>query len=146
MNNEYGDEHDQAEADVAEVIEDRHFSVPTTNAGQVSEAGHQGGLVTLVVNASNPVVQLLGRDYPRTAAYVLAVDAPVFLATSKENAQASIGPQVTAGAAAPLVSPSGYLPALVNYPWMNGDELWAGMIGSTPTRISVEVCRRLEQR
>lgn len=136
----------EIEQELAHVVQDEKFSVPTSNAGQVSQAAHQGILFTLVVNASNPVVRLLGRDHERAIAYITPVDAPVLIANTEENAQNAIAAvaQPASGAAAPQISTTGYVPQGIAYPWANGDMLWAGIIGTTPTRISVQVCRRLD--
>lgn len=83
---------------VAEAQASGQFTVPITQAGQAAAAARQGLLATPAVTAANPVTQLLGRDPDRTIAWLIAVDAPVLLAASKELAQ-------QANAAAPAAAP-----------------------------------------
>ena len=117
--------------------------VSTTNAGQVSQAGHQGIYSTSIVNSSQPVTQLLGRDDDRTAAVVVAVDGPVILGSSQQTVQQALAAQPASPVTSPEASSAVYVPAGLSYPVVNGDELWAGMVGSTATRVSVQVARRL---
>ncbi|HEX4661903.1 MAG TPA: hypothetical protein VH307_31290 [Streptosporangiaceae bacterium] len=113
--------------------------VPVHASGQDLAGGHQGTHFTMVIStATNPVVQLLGRDYDRIEARILTVDQPVVLAQTKEQAENAAN-QVTS-VPAPVGS---YLPITVDRVLRNGDEVWAAATSATATRISVIVSRRL---
>jgi hypothetical protein len=114
-------------------------SVPVHAIGQDHPGGHQGDHFTMVVSTgTNPVVQLLPRDYDRLEARILAVDEPVVLAQSREMAEASAN-QVTA-----VPDPVGsYLPVSLDRVLRNCDEVWVAATSATPTRVSVVVSRRL---
>lgn len=141
------DQDDEIEQELEHVVEDDKFSVPTVNNGQVSQAAHQGTLITWALTPNNPLIAALGRDYQRTAVYITAVDAPIMIATTKDNAQGAIaqGAQPAEGTATPMQSSSGYVPQGIAYPWMNCDMLYIALIGNVPTRVSIQVCRRLEE-
>lgn len=115
------------------------ITVPVHVNGQDLAGGHQGTHFTMVIStATNPVVQLLGRDYDRLEARILAVDEPVILAQSKEMAENA------ANQAASIPNPVGsYLPVSLDRVLRNCDEVWAAATSATPTRISVVVSRRL---
>jgi hypothetical protein len=116
--------------------------LPVEAAGQTHQAAHQGIHLTQFVQlgtGNNQVVQLLGRDYDRTEAQVLAVDEPVWLAATREAAEAALG---SATAGVPQAGAS-WLPTGFDRPILNGDELWAAATSATATRISVIVNRRL---
>jgi hypothetical protein len=108
--------------------------------GQAGPAARQGTHFTMVVSTGvNPVDQLLGRDYDRVEARVLSADEPVVLAQSREMAENA------ANQAANVPFPVGsYLPAGLDRPIVNCDELWVAATSATPTRVSVIVSRRLD--
>lgn len=65
------------------------FILPTLSLGQTNSAAHQGVAFTAITSTTvNPVFRLLGRDYDRVDAEIIAVDQPVIIAVTKENAQA----------------------------------------------------------
>jgi hypothetical protein len=112
-----------------------------TQPGQANPAARQGICFTMVVaTGTNPVDQLLGRDYDRVEARVLAVDEPVVLAQSKEMA-ANAANQVT-GTPNPV---GAYLPTGVDRVIQNCDELWVAATSATAGRVSVIVSRRLRE-
>jgi hypothetical protein len=134
-------EHEQAPAHVEEI--EALEPIPVHARGQAHQAGHQGLHFTTSVNTTTqPVQQLLGRDYERTEAQVLAVDEPVYLAASKELAEAAAAAGANAGIAQPGAS---YLPVGFDRPILNGDELWCAATSATAGRVSVIVNRRLPE-
>jgi hypothetical protein len=124
---------------------DHDILISVAARGQVGTAGRQGIMNTAVVNASNPIQQVLSRDYARTKAYVCAVDNPCVLATTRSSALNGQTNQVASPATTPVPSTSIYLPVGSYIPVDNGDELWAAMIGSSPTRVSTIVSRRADE-
>ena len=116
-----------------------HVSMPVEAVGQDHPGGHQAVHFTVVIStATNPVVQLLPRDYDRLEARVLTADEPVVLAQTREMAEAPNN-QVTA-----VPAPVGaYLPAGLDRTLRSCDELWVAATSATPTRVSVSVSRRL---
>jgi hypothetical protein len=114
-------------------------TIPVRVDSQAQPAAHQGTYFTTVVAiGANPVDQVLGRDHDRVEARVLTVDEPVVLAQSKEMAE-NLANQVTN-----VPNPVGaYLPTGIDRVISNGDELWIAATSSTPTRVSVEISRRL---
>jgi len=120
--------------------------IPVKAKGQDSTGGHQGIHTTFYLNASNPVTQILYRDYDRLEARVMstggtglvvATPVPVVLAQSKEIAENAAQAGVTyAGPTGSLLPPS------VDRVLRNCDEVWAAWLGS-PALVSVVVSRRL---
>lgn len=117
----------------------RH-TVPVTTHGQASSGGYQGIHFTMVVSTgTNPVDQLLGRDYDRVEARILTIDEPVVLAQSKEMAESA----QNAANAAGLPAVGSVLPIGLDRVVSNCDEVWVAATSATPTRVSVIVSRRL---
>lgn len=113
-------------------------SVPVTAEGQAFSGGLQGSYFTMVVSTgTNPVDQLLPRDYDRVEAYVYAADEPVVLAQSREMA----GNPANQASNVPV--PVGYyLPTGAGVTVRNCDELWVAATSATAGRVSVAVSRR----
>jgi hypothetical protein len=99
----------------------------------------KGVFFTVVLSTTvNPVQLLLGRDYKRAKAVIIAVDEPVVLAQSQAMAEnANNTNQATAGAV-----PSGaYVPVGICYPIDHCDEVWVAATSSSAGRVSVVVSR-----
>lgn len=78
--------------------------IPVKTTGQDHAGGHQGIHFTAEVSTgTNPVIQLLPRDYDRLEARVLAVDQPIVLAQSREMAESAAN-QVAGTAAASVAT------------------------------------------
>lgn len=115
------------------------LSVPVHVAGQPFSGGHQGSHFTMVLSTgTNPVDQILGRDYDRVSAQLLSVDEDIVIAQSRELAE-SANNQV-----ASVPTPSGaYIPKGLWVSIGHCDQVWAAATSATPTRVSVIVSRRL---
>lgn len=94
----------------------------------------EAGLATMVVlNAANPVLQLVPRDTTRRAAVLLAVDNDVYIATSPQQATAA-----AAAGGTTFAGVVGYLPAGIPVPWPSTAPLWAApTTTATQSRITV---------
>lgn len=121
-------------------------AVPVRASGQDHSGGHQGIYSTFLLNASNPVVQILPRDYDRLEARIMSTGGTglivvtpvaVVLGQSKEIAE------FAAQAGLAFTGPAGsLLPPSLDRVLRNCDELWAAWLG-TAALISVVVSRRL---
>ena len=94
----------------------------------------EAGLATMVVlNAANPVLQLVPRDTTRRAAVLLAVDNDAYVSTSPQQATAA-----AASGGAAFAGVVGYLPAGIPLPWPSTAPLWAAVTTTaTQSRITV---------
>jgi hypothetical protein len=115
--------------------------IPVRAKGQDNSGGHQGIHASFLLGASNPVVQILPRDYDRLEARVMSTGASpqaIVLAQSKEIAENA------AGQGAAFAGPAGsYLPASVDRVLRNCDETWAAWLGTSTALVSVVISRRL---
>jgi hypothetical protein len=116
----------------------------TRAVGQDHPGGHQAVHLTFALSASNPVVQLLPRDYDRMECRVVSTGgtpAAVVLAQTKEIAEAAAQQGATFTGAP---TPGSYLPASLDRVIRSGDELWCAWLG-TAALVSVIAVRRIPE-
>lgn len=126
----------QSGPEVEEGLEEISYHVPVEPVSPAPGARNGTHFTVVTSTSSNPVTQLLGRDYTRVDAVVIAVDQPVVLAQNQAMAesvnnqnQATIGP-----------IPSGsYIPAGYPVPINHCDEVWIAATSSSLGRVSVIV-------
>lgn len=126
----------QSGPEVNEGPEEISYHVPVEPVSPAPGARNGSHYTVVISTSQNPVQLLLGRDYNRVDAVVIAVDEPVVLAQNQSMAesvnntnQATVGP-VPSGA---------YIPAGYPVPINHCDEVWVAATSSSLTRVSVIV-------
>lgn len=95
-----------------------------------SEPPDLGNARGLTLSSANPVLRLLGADRQRRTAVIIAVDADVYITSSKDAALAVAGNAAATGAF--------YLPAGIGIPLDNQAEYWvAATTVAAVTRVSI---------
>jgi hypothetical protein len=160
-----GHEHDNDGLDLGDVAEQQTWRigdaesqarpwenhVPVMVAGQDLSGGHQGVDITITLfqpaageqlNGS-AVAGALGRDYDRLECRILAVDGPVLVCTSKEQAEQAYA--VGQGGSTVIGGQFSWLPSGLDRVRRNCDELWLALPGpsAATTHVSIVVSRRL---